>query len=89
MSFGDIDFTDIIFQFADGITEFEADIKNNSDKDYPMGLEMKIIFYDSDKNVIFETYTMTSSLLANGESKIQSKFLHDCSYADTFDIVIQ
>ena len=53
-----------------------------------MGLEMKIIFYDNDENVILETYVMTSSLLANGESNIQSRILQDCSYAETFKIIV-
>lgn len=88
MRFGDIDLTNISFKFADGITDFTANVKNNSDRDYPMGMEMKIIFYDSEKNVIFETFVMTSSLLARGESNIQSRFLRDCSYAETFDIII-
>ena len=88
MSFGDFDLTDISFKFANGITDFTANVKNNSDKDYPMGLEMKIIFYDNDDNVIFETFVMTSSLLADGESNIQSRILQDCSYAKTFEIIV-
>lgn len=88
MTFGDFDLTDISFKFADGVTDFTANVKNNSDKDYPMGLEMKIIFYDNDENVILETYVMTSSLLANGESNIQSRILQDCSYAETFKIIV-
>lgn len=88
MTFGDFDMTDISFKYSEGITEFTANVKNNSEQDYPMGLEMKVIFYDKEKNVIFETFVMTSSLLANGQSNIQAKFLKDCSYADSFDIVI-
>ena len=88
MSFGDIDFTDIKFEFANGVTTFKANIKNNSGKDYPTGLEMKIAFYDKNKNLIIETYAMTNTLLAHGESNIDAQILTDCSYADSIEVKI-
>ena len=88
MSFGDIDFTDIKFEFSNGVTVFKTNVKNNSDKDYPMGMEVKIIFYDKDKNVITETYGLTNTLPAKGESNIDAQILSDCSYADSIDVII-
>lgn len=88
MSFGEVDFTDIKFEFSNGITVFKTNVKNNSDKDYPTGMEMKIVFYDKNKNVIIETYALTNTLLANGESNIDVQILTDCSYADSIDVMI-
>ena len=88
MSFGKIDLTDIKFEFANGITTFKANIKNNSGNDYPTGLEMKIAFYDKNKNLIIETYAMTNTILAHGESNIDAQILTDCSYADSIDVTI-
>jgi hypothetical protein len=88
MTFGDVDFTDIKFEFFNGVTAFKANIKNNSNKDYPLGMEMKIFFYDKEKNLIAETYALTNTLLANGESNIDVQILSDCSYADSIEVKI-
>ena len=88
MSFGEIDLEDIKFEFANGITVFKANIKNNSDKDYPTGMEVKIAFYDNKGNLIIETYGLTNTLLAHSESNIYAQILTDCSYAEYIEVTI-
>ena len=88
MTFDFLDLTGISLTYANGTTNFNAKVMNNSDKDYLLGLELKITFYDNDGHEIYETHILTSALYANKESLLQARFTMDCSYADTFDIEI-
>ena len=88
MTFDFIDLTNISLKYVDGITDFKANIINNSDTDYEKGLELKITFYDNEGRNIYETHMITSTLKAHEMSNIQGKFTKDCSYADTFEIEV-
>ena len=88
MTFDFLELSNISLKYVDGLTNFNAKVMNNSEKDYLLGLELKIIFYDDDGNEIYETRMLTNALYANKESNLQSRFTIDCSYANTFDIEI-
>lgn len=88
MTFDFIDLTNISLKYVDGITDFKANIINNSDTDYEKGLELKITFYDNEGRNIYETQILTSSLKAHEMSNLQGRFTKDCSYADTFKIEV-
>lgn len=88
MTFDFIDLTNISLKYADGITDFRANIINNSDTDYDNGLELKITFLDNEGRYIHETQMLTSSLKAHEMSNLQARLTKDCSYADTFKIEI-
>ena len=88
MTFDFIDLTNISLKYADGITDFKANIINNSDTDYENGLGLKITFLDNEGRYIHETQLLTSSLKAHEMSNLQARLTKDCSYADTFTIEI-
>ena len=88
MTFEFLDLTDISLKYSEGTTTFTANVMNNSDKDYLLGLNLKITFFDNDGHEIYKTNILTSALYANKETAIQSNITRDCSYADTFSIEI-
>lgn len=88
MTFEFLELSNISLKYGDGTTSFDAKVLNKSDKDYLLGLELRIIFYDNDGHEICETHMLTNALYANKESDLQARFTMDCSYADTFDIEI-
>lgn len=88
MTFEFLELSNISLKYGDGTTSFDAKVLNKSDKDYLLGLELRIVFYDNDGHEIYETHMLTNALYANKESDLQARFTMDCSYADTFDIEI-
>ncbi len=88
ISFDFIDFTNISLKYVDGLTEFRANVVNNSDTNYPEGINLKISFMDDDGMLIYVAEMMTSTLNARGESNIQGRFTRDCSYAKSFNVEV-
>lgn len=88
ISFDFLELSNVSLKYVDNMTEFNANILNNSDVDYLKGVELKIIFLDDDGRQIYETNMLTSALPAHGESNLQGRYTIDCSYADSFQIEI-
>lgn len=88
MSFEHIDLTDISISYLNGESTFLANVKNNSDIDYPEGIYLLIRFLNDDGEVIFELPGMTSSMKANGESNVRTKATVDFSNASTIEVDI-
>ena len=53
MTFDFLELSNISLKYVDGTTQFNAVAMNNSDDEYLLGLELRIIFYDDDFKQIF------------------------------------
>lgn len=88
MSFDFIDLTDIAITYEDGEGSLYANVKNNSDKDYPDGVLLSIKFYNEEGSLLAELAGLTGSVKANGESNIRSKSSNDFSNATRMEVSI-
>lgn len=88
MSFGHIDLTDISISYTNGESVFAANVKNNSDIEYPQGIFLSVKFLNEGGETICEIPAMTSSTEAHGESNLRAKATIDFSNASTIDVRI-
>ena len=88
LEFEFLELSNISLKYVDNVTEFNANIFNNSDDDYLTGLELKIVFLDDNGHSIYETHMLTSALPAHGESNLQGRYTIDCSYANSVHIEV-
>ncbi|MBQ8300089.1 MAG: hypothetical protein IJX99_09635 [Clostridia bacterium] len=88
MTFEHLDLTDISISYLEGESTFLANVKNNSEIDYPEGIYLTIKFLNENGGVISEIPLLTSSVKANGETNIRAKASVDFSNASTIEVDI-
>lgn len=88
MTFGHLDLTDISITYFNGECKLLANVKNNSDIDYPSGAYLLVKFYNDNGDLIAEIPALTSSLKANGVSNIRATASIDFSNASTMEVEI-
>lgn len=81
--------TDISVKYKDGLTIFYANVLNNSDVDYPEGIEMELSFFNESNNLISTIEVSTSTLNAHSSSAINARTTVDCSNASDISIKIK
>lgn len=82
----EFELTNISLSYQDEMSDFSAEIKNNSSVDYTEGIEMKISFYRADDSLMFELPVMTSTLLSGGKSTVSARTTLDLTDAKTITV---
>ncbi len=81
--------TDISLKYKDGLTIFYANVLNNSDVNYPEGVEMELSFFNESNNLIGTIEVSTSTLNAHSSSAINARTTVDCSNASDISIKVK
>lgn len=88
LSFDFLELTNISLKYVDKLTEFRANVVNNSDTNYPQGITLEISFLDDNGAVIYKSEMLTSSIDAHGESNVQGRVTRDFSYAKSIEVKV-
>ena len=81
LKIGEFEISNISLKYEDEMTDFSANIQNNSENDYEDGVQLNISFYRADDSLMYELPVMTGTLLKGGRSSISARTTKDITDA--------